>query len=38
LQTRELFAPQPIMVTDANFDSQILKSPLPVLIWAWAPW
>lgn len=38
LQTRELFAPQPIMVTDANFDSQILKSPLPVLMWAWAPW
>jgi thioredoxin 2 len=38
LQTEELFAPQPIMVTDANFDSQILKSPLPVLMWAWAPW
>jgi thioredoxin 2 len=38
LQTAELFAPQPIMVTDANFDSQILKSPLPVLMWAWAPW
>ena len=38
LQTEELFAPQPIMVTDANFDSHILKSPLPVLMWAWAPW
>ena len=38
LKTEELFAPQPVMVTDGNFDSQILKSPLPVLMWAWAPW
>jgi len=38
LKTEELFAPQPVMVTDGNFDNQILKSPLPVLMWAWAPW
>ena len=38
LKTEELFTAQPIMVTDGNFDSQILKSPLPVLMWAWAPW
>ena len=38
LKTEELFAPQPVMVTDANFDSQVLKSPLPVLLFAWAPW
>ena len=38
LKTEELFVPQPLMVTDANFDSQVLKSPLPVLMWAWAPW
>jgi thioredoxin 2 len=38
LKTEELFAPQPVMVTDGNFDSQILKSPLPVLLFAWAPW
>jgi predicted Zn finger-like uncharacterized protein len=38
LNTEELFAPQPIMVTDANFDDKVLKSPLPVLIFAWAPW
>lgn len=38
LKTNELFAPQPIMVTDANFESQVLKSPLPVLVFAWAPW
>jgi thioredoxin 2 len=38
LTTAELFKPQPVMVTDANFDSQVLKSPLPVLLFAWAPW
>lgn len=38
LKTRELFEPQPVMVTDANFDGTVLKSPLPVLLFAWAPW
>jgi thiol-disulfide isomerase/thioredoxin len=38
LKTEELFTPQPIMVTDGNFDTMVLKSPLPVLMWAWAPW
>ena len=38
LQTGELFKPQPVMVTDASFDSEILKSPLPALMFAWAPW
>lgn len=38
LKTDELFAPQPIMVTDANFDAKVLKSPLPVIVFAWAPW
>lgn len=38
LPTRELFLPQPVMVTDANFEAQVLKSPLPVLLFAWAPW
>jgi thioredoxin 2 len=38
LQTGELFAPQPVMVTDGNFESKVLKSPLPVLLFAWAPW
>ncbi len=38
LSTAELFAPQPVMITDANFDEKVLKSPLPVLMWAWAPW
>ncbi len=38
LPTRELFLPQPVMVTDANFEAKVMKSPLPVLLFAWAPW
>ena len=38
LKTEELFTPQPIMINDGNFDNMVLKSPLPVLMWAWAPW
>jgi len=38
LHTEELFAPQPVMITDGNFEEKVMKSPLPVLIFAWAPW
>jgi len=38
LKTEELLAPQPVMLTEANFDDKVLKSPLPVLVFAWAPW
>ena len=38
LKTEELFEPQPVMVTDGNFENKVLKSPLPVLMFAWAPW
>lgn len=38
LKTDELLAPQPLMVTDGNFDAKVLNSPLPVLLFAWAPW
>ena len=38
LQIDELLAPQPVMVTDGNFAAKVLKSPLPVLVFAWAPW
>jgi thioredoxin 2 len=38
LKTEELFEPQPVLVTDGNFDAKVLKSPLPVLVYAWAPW
>ena len=38
LKTEELFTPQPIMISDGNFENMVLQSPLPVLMWAWAPW
>ena len=27
-----------VMVTDTNFGQTVLQSPLPVLLYAWAPW
>lgn len=38
LETEELFVPQPLMVSESNFDQQVLGAPLPVLLFAWAPW
>lgn len=38
LDTEALFAPQPVTVTDDTFEAQVLRSPLPVLLFAWAPW
>ncbi len=38
LKTEGLFSGLPVMITDTNFDSQVLKSPLPVLLYCWAPW
>ena len=37
LDTDALFAPQPVMVSDVNFDEKVLKSPLPVLLYAMSP-
>lgn len=38
LETADLLRTDPVMVTDGNFEEQILKSPLPVLMFSWAPW
>lgn len=38
LRTEELFAPQPLMITESSFPKTVLQSPLPVLLFAWAPW
>ncbi len=38
LNTEDLFITKPIIVTDVNFDSKVIKAPLPVLLDCWAPW
>ena len=38
LKTEELFDPQPLVITEANFEEKVGNSPLPVLLFAWAPW
>jgi thioredoxin 2 len=38
LNTEELFIAQPLIVTDTNFESKVIGSPMPVLLFAWAPW
>jgi thioredoxin 2 len=38
LKTEELFESQPLIVTESNFDVKVLRSPLPVVLFAWAPW
>ena len=29
---------QPIIITDANFDDEVLRSEIPVIVDYWAPW
>ena len=38
LQHEEILTGSPVMVTDATFDKTVLASPLPVLLYGWAPW
>jgi thioredoxin 2 len=38
LEHQEVLSGRAVMVTDANFDQAVLRSPLPVLLYAWAPW
>ena len=38
LEHRNIFSGRPVMVTDANFEQTVLRSPLPVLLYGWAPW
>lgn len=35
--TREALE-QPVLITDTTFEDKVLKSPIPVLVFAWAPW
>ena len=38
LNTKELFSAHPVAVSEGDFDRQVLKSPIPVLLDCWAPW
>ena len=33
-----LFSGKPIQINDRNFETEVLSSPLPVLLDCWAPW
>ena len=37
LRTNELNEPQPIVISDLNFEEKVLKAPLPVLVFAMSP-
>ncbi|MEW6670172.1 MAG: thioredoxin domain-containing protein [Thermodesulfobacteriota bacterium] len=38
LPAEDLFAGEALMITDSNFETKVINSPLPVLLFAWAPW
>jgi thioredoxin 2 len=38
LDLSQIGADRPVNVTDASFESEVIKSPLPVLLDCWAPW
>lgn len=38
LEHEHILSGRAVMVTDANFPQTVLQAPLPVLLYAWAPW
>jgi thioredoxin 2 len=38
IDTRVLNDGRPRMVSDTNFEAEVIRSPLPVLAFFWAPW
>lgn len=38
LEHEYILSARSVTVTDANFPQKVLQSPLPVLLYAWAPW
>jgi thioredoxin 2 len=38
IETNALLEDKPIVITDGDFESRVIRSPLPVLLDCWAPW
>ena len=38
METSPAFTGRPVMVTDRDFEAQVLQAPLPVLMFCWASW
>lgn len=38
LQHEDVFGGHPLVVDEAGFDRLVMRSPLPVLLYGWAPW
>lgn len=38
LDTADILTGQPVAVNESNFQAKVIGSPLPVLMYAWAPW
>ena len=38
LETNQLKLPQPVTISDGNFDTMVLKAPVPVIVDCWAAW
>jgi thioredoxin 2 len=38
LQVGDILSGKPVVISDGNFEEKVMASPLPVLLYAWAPW